>query len=193
MSQFEFLLILAGVVIGIAMAEIVSGWGRVVRSPIPIRFDWIQSGWTLVILLNAMIYWVGIWPYSNSGVEYLGQVFFLVAPTLFLVIIAFAITPVEFSGHQFSMRDYYMERRRPIFLFYAIFSVVSTLADYVLGVLRASPFEIGFNLLFVVPLIFLAFTTRALVHGAFMVIYLAAMLAAGFITLDTMMGRFDGA
>lgn len=186
MSQFEFLVILAGVVIGIAMAEIVSGWGKIVRTHAKLELDWLQFGWTVVILLNAMIYWVGIWPYAEAGIQYLGQVYFLVVPTLFLVMIAFAITPTDFSSTPFSMRDYYMERRKPIFLCYAVFFFTSQVADYLAGVSAFSYSETATNLAIIAPILCLAFTRRVLVHGLLMIVLLVLAIWVGFASLNQM-------
>ena len=41
MSQFEFYLVIAGVVVAIAMAEIVGGWGQLVRANQGVKFDWL--------------------------------------------------------------------------------------------------------------------------------------------------------
>lgn len=191
MSQFEFLVILAGVVIGIAMAEIVSGWGKIVRTSSKLELDWLQFGWSVVILLNAMIYWVGIWPYADVGIQYLGQVYFLVVPTLFLVIISFAITPTDFTAGPFSFREYYMERRKPIFMFYAVFGVTSTAADYVAGVFYVSFSEIAFNLAIILANVYLAFTRNVLIHGFVMIVFLVFAIAIGFASLDQMMERFS--
>ena len=79
MTLFEFLMVIAGVVIAIAMAEIVSGWGRMMRAGTNVKFDWLHLGWSLTVLLNAMLYWVGVWAYAELEFQYVAQTWFLVA------------------------------------------------------------------------------------------------------------------
>ena len=125
MTLFEFLMVIAGVVIAIAMAEIVSGWGRMVRAGVNVKFDWLHLGWSLTVLLNAMLYWVGVWAYAELEFQYVAQTWFLVLPTLFLVLVAFALTPdiSQISGQ--SLRDYFISNRRGFFSSYVLFLLFS--------------------------------------------------------------------
>ena len=93
MTKFEFLMMIASVLIAVGMAEIVGGWGRMARSPAKVKFDWLHFGWSLLILLVAVSYWLGMWAYVDVPMEYVGEIYFLVIPTLFLVLASFAITP----------------------------------------------------------------------------------------------------
>ena len=192
MTQFEFFMVIAGVVIAIAMAEVVSGWGRLVRTNATVQLDWLQFGWTVIILLNSMIYWVGIWPYSGTEFETLGQIYFLVIPTLFLVLIAFAITPTEFDQTPFSMRRYYLSRRKPIFLFYGLFIATSSAADFIVAGGRQV------ELWSLIPLfsilaayVYLAVTERIWVHATIMFVALLSMVLVGFTSLNTIFERFQ--
>jgi hypothetical protein len=85
MTKFEFLMMIASVVIAIGMTEIVGGWGRLARTPAEISFDWLHFCWTLYILLSSIQYWIGMWSYAGAPFEYTFQIYFLVVPTLFLV------------------------------------------------------------------------------------------------------------
>ena len=80
MSQFEFFLALASVVLAIGVAEIASGWGRLLRASGDVSADWLHLGWTVVILMNGFVYWLGMWPYSGIEFVYPWQVFFLAIP-----------------------------------------------------------------------------------------------------------------
>ena len=71
MTLFEFLMALASVVIAIALTEIFAGWGRLLRTHIVPRLDWLHLAWTLVIVLYAIQYWVGIWPYREIQFTYI--------------------------------------------------------------------------------------------------------------------------
>ena len=191
MTQFEFFIVIAGVVIGIAMAEIVSGWGRLVRTNTPVKLDWLQFGWTVAILLNAMLYWIGIWPYADSKFQTLWQVYFLVIPTLFLVLIAFAITPTEFSGNPFSVREYYISRRKPIFIFQALFQATSTAADFIVGDRQMSIMEVLALALSLAVFLGLAYTERIWLHGIAMAFSLLSMVLIGFSTIENVFERFN--
>ena len=75
MTQFEFLMMIASVVVAVGMTEIVGGWGRLARADGEIKFDWLHLGWTIYILLLSVQYWIGMWSYRELRIEYVGQIF----------------------------------------------------------------------------------------------------------------------
>ena len=186
MTLFEFLMVIAGVVIAIAMAEIVSGWGRMMRAGTNVKFDWLHLGWSLTVLLNAMLYWVGVWAYAELEFQYVAQTWFLVLPTLFLVLVAFSLMPdvSQISGQ--SLRDYFISNRRGFFLSYVLFLLLSPLADLVIGgSLPDTSIESLIMLAFLVSGgICLAITRNLWAHRIGLVFYLILMLASGLLQLD---------
>ena len=165
MSRFEFFMMIASVVVAIGMTEIAGGWGRMVRTPARVNFDWLHLGWTIYILLLSVQYWIGMWSYNQLEISYVGQIYFLVIPTIFLVIAAYAITPdVPLEG-EFDVRDYYLANRIGVFLSLAMFSVAAWIADLVIAGLQR--LEIAFmimSLLVAAGMMVLAFTKRVWVH-----------------------------
>ena len=100
MTKFEFAMMIASVVVAIGMTEIVGGWGRMARTSAHVKFDWLHFGWTLVILLWLIQYWIGMFTYVDLQIDYVIEVQFLVIPTLFGVLAAFAITPGNTAGRK---------------------------------------------------------------------------------------------
>jgi hypothetical protein len=182
MTKFEFLMMIASVVIAIGMTEIVGGWGRLARTPAEISFDWLHFCWTLYILLSSIQYWIGMWSYAGAPFEYTFQIYFLVVPTLFLVFSAFAITPDVPQSGELNVREYYWARR---FLPLAGFMVLAGLADLVIVGSKAVGAQAFIALplaaLFVLP----ALTSRVWVHavaltllGLFLVLFLLGEVSA---------------
>lgn len=132
MSRFEFLMMIAAVVVAIGMTEIVGGWGRWMRTRAAVRFDWLHIGFSVLILSSLIQYWVGMWSYSELNIDRLGQIFFLIVPSLFGVLSAFAITPNVPEGGQLDLREYYFAKRFPIFLPLAAYYLTALLADVVI-------------------------------------------------------------
>lgn len=176
MTLFEFLMALASVVIAMALTEIFAGWGRLLRTHIVPHIDWLHLGWTLVIVLYAIQYWVGIWPYREIEFTLIYQVWFLIFPTLFIVLVSYAITPDVDPDTSLDLRDYYMSRRTPVFIGLAAFIATAQLADVIiLGISLdwTSFILVGIALL---P----AFTQRVSIHTAVLVFNLYFELANGF-------------
>jgi len=118
MTLFEFLMAIASVVIAIALTEMFGGWGNLLRTHVRPRIDWLHLGWTILITLYAIQYWVGIWPYRDIEFHSIYQVWFLIFPTLFIVLVAFAITPNVAPAESLDLREYYMSHRGSHFFWY---------------------------------------------------------------------------
>lgn len=165
MTLFEFLMALAAVVIAIGLSEIFGGWGHLLRTRIVPKIDWLHLCWTVVVSLYAIQYWVGIWPYRVIEFTTIFQVWFLIFPTLFIVLVSFAITPDIEPDDAQDLREYYMARRAPIFLGLTAFVTMAQIADFV--ILGASFSLQGASL--VIVLLIPAFTTNVWAHALVMV------------------------
>lgn len=176
MTLFEFLMALASVVIAIALTEIFAGWGRLLRTHIVPHIDWLHLSWSLVIVLYSIQYWVGIWPYREVEFTLIYQVWFLIFPTLFIVLVSYAITPDIDPDTNLDLRDYYLSRRAPIFFGLASFLATAQLADVI--ILNTSLGWFSFALVFISLLP--AFTKLISIHSTVMVFNLYIVLSNGF-------------
>lgn len=176
MTLFEFMMAIASVVIAIALTEMFGGWGNLLRAHIVPKIDWLHLCWSVVVVLYAIQYWMGIWPYRTQEFLYIYQVWFLIIPTLFIVLVSFAITPDVGPDEELSLRDYYMTRRAPIFFGLAIFVLTAQLADVVI---EGSGFsQIG--TLLIVTLIGPALSQAIWVHTAVMLVNLYFLVDIAF-------------
>lgn len=165
MTLFEFLMMIAAVVIAIGMTEIVGGWGHLARTRASVSFDWLHFCWTLYILLFSIEYWIGMWSYAGAPFKYAFQIYFLVVPTLFLVFSAFAITPAVPHSGKLNVREYYMAKRLLVFLPLGVFSLFAPLADLVIVGAKAADPELILLFPFTALLLLPAFTTRVWLHA----------------------------
>ena len=46
MTLFEFLMMIAAVVVAVGMTEIIGGWGRLMRTRAAVAPDWLHIGWS---------------------------------------------------------------------------------------------------------------------------------------------------
>lgn len=194
MTLFEFLMMIAAVATAVGITEIVGGWGRMLRSTADFHADWIHIGWSITILIWLIFYWIGMWSYSGLQIRFVAQVMFLIIPTLFGVLAAFAIMPsIPQKRQTFESRAYYLRKRKAIFIPLASFGAMSALADFVV----AGPDRVLMNLAQVAALIipstifvFLAFTQRPWVHGAALLVTLLGFLPFLFETTESIATRW---
>lgn len=175
MTLFEFLMAIASVVIAIALTEIFGGWGHLLRTRILPQIDWLHLSWSIVVTLYAIQYWVGIWPYRDIEFEFIYQVWFLIFPTLFIVLVSFAITPRINTGEMLDLRAYYLARRAPIFIGLAVFIAMATLADWVIQGLQPSWINVSFVFIMLIP----ALTPRIRIHCGVLVFNLWYLIFNG--------------
>ncbi len=165
MSRFEFLMMIAAVVVAVGMTEIVGGWGRLMRTKAVIKVDWLHLAWTIMILFSLIQYWIGMWSYNQLPIERMVQIFFLIIPSLFGVLAAFAITPDVPMEGELVIRDYYLAKRKAVFLPLAAYVLTALIADIVIvgfdkvEVLDTIPFLVGSTMF-----VFLAFAKWRWVH-----------------------------
>ena len=95
MSKFEFTITIVSIVIAFAISELMAGWDRVLRHQPPAQHDWMFSGWSLGVILAAVLHWSGLWLYENVLFSNLWQLFLLLLPPLILVAAAFLLDHME--------------------------------------------------------------------------------------------------
>lgn len=177
MTLFEFMMAIASVVIAIGLTEIFGGWGNLLRAHIVPQVDWLHLCWTMVVVMYAIQYWMGIWPYRTQEFVYIYQVWFLIIPTLFIVLVSFAITPNIGPDENLQLRDYYLSRRAPIFLGLAVFVATAQLADLII---EGTGFtQIG--VLLVLTLIGPALSTSIWLHTLVMLANLLVLIRTAFL------------
>ena len=165
MTRFEFLMMISAVVVAVGMTEIVGGWGRLMRTRAVVKTDWLHLGWSIWILVILIQYWIGMWAYNQLHIEYIGQIFFLIIPTLFGVLAAFAITPDVPMVGELDVREYYWAKRKAVFLPLAAFVVLSFVADLVIaGVDKIEFYSMITYVVGMLVLILLTISQRVWVH-----------------------------
>ncbi|MEM7541494.1 MAG: hypothetical protein AAF384_07880 [Pseudomonadota bacterium] len=128
MSQFEFLMIIASIFVAIAITEIISWWGQLLRSdPYP-PVSRIHLAWTILFVCNAVLYWSGFWPYRDIAIESYGQIWMLLLPTLFMILVGYALTPSPTALAEHNGK-YFDEKRKTIFIPWSVFILLAVLAD----------------------------------------------------------------
>jgi len=189
MTLFEFLMMIASVVVAVGMTEIVGGWGRMMRTHAMVKPDWLHLGWTIAILVFLIGHWVGMWSYRDLPIDDVGQVVSLVVPSIFCVLAAYAITPDVPATGNLDARAYYMARRIPVFCSLAAFTAATNLPDFLIAGVDNVEFRIGM-LVGPVMLMGLALTKRPWVH--FFVLALVTVIVGLFMTagIEQVQSRF---
>ena len=153
MSLFEFLMVLVSIIIGLGIAEILSGIARQIRCRADIQGYWVHSVIAAGIFVALLQQWWEIWGLRGvSEWTFYGLVMMLTGP-VGLFLIAHLLFPEPVQGANF--RDYYYGAMRPIWWLGALTVRLATLfrplifgADLLSLANASSPFLLfGFVLL----------------------------------------------
>ncbi len=171
-------MVLSGVVVAVAMTEVVGAWGRILRTDASVRIEPLFVGWTCYLLLLSMLYWVSMWPYQNIEFVYMAQVWLLVLPTLFLVLVAFALTPDVPTNGELDLRSFYFKRRRRVFYSLATFILAGGIARALIAE-RIVVNDVVISAIWIGSYLILTITKKPSVHWAILILLLLQMVAAG--------------
>ena len=112
MSLFEFLMVLVSLIIGLGLAEILTGIARSIRCRDSIRVYWVHAVLVAVFFVALLQQWWEIWGVRDTPEwSFPGLIMMLGGPVgLFLVAHLLFPEPMKNS----SFREYYYGAMRPI-------------------------------------------------------------------------------
>jgi hypothetical protein len=125
MNLFEFLMILLSLIVGLGLAEILSGFARFLKRDGAREIPWIHFAATLAVFMGLLQTFWESWGLRTVEVwSFPGMVLMLGSP-VFLYLMAYVLFP-EQPEHS-SLNDYYFERARLIWPLAALTVIVGTL------------------------------------------------------------------
>lgn len=183
MSPFEFVLIPYAIILGLAMTEVLAGWGKQIRHRNRFAHDWLQimaSG--VILFLSLQLLWA-FW--VVRGIDWTYPLFLFVSLPCLAVALAAHTSRVDTSADALPAREQYFHNSRPVYLLLATLPGVIITISFVPGLRAQLPdppnhLMITLARLFVLgTCITLAFSKSARFHSlALGVFWLAALLLA---------------
>ncbi len=95
MGLFEFVMILASVVIGLGVTEILTGWANLLRARAAVRFYWIHILLQVGVFFALLQQWWEFWDFAEVGEISFLAVLTVLAPSIFLYLIAHLLFPTR--------------------------------------------------------------------------------------------------
>ncbi len=133
MDLFEFILIITSVVYALAIAQILSGVGRLTQTEAAIRWFVPHTVWVAIIFIQIPLSWWAGWEFR--GVEWVFPKFLytFITPT-FLFLSTSLIIPQRVEGQEIDLERHFFKIRRPVLWSFFI----AMLAQFVDGPLLLS-------------------------------------------------------
>jgi hypothetical protein len=111
MGLFEFLMVLISVVIGLGLTEILAGIAKLLRAREEVRFYWIHVLFQCGVFFALLQQWWEFWDMEGLGEISFLAVLSILAPPIFLFLIANLLYPAQAEGSD--LEEYYY-RQAPL-------------------------------------------------------------------------------
>jgi len=188
MEFFNYVMVLASVIVGLAVTQLLQGVGKLIQYPEREKLYWVHLLWVAVIFLNALVLWW--WEFRLSSLQHwtFELYLFVIGFAVVLYLICVVLMPSDLGGYG-SFRAYYYARRRWLFGLILLFGLMDFADSAVKG--RAHLVSLGWIYLSFVamrPLLLIAVmkSRNARLHGAVAIIVAAQLLTMAFLNFHTM-------
>jgi hypothetical protein len=123
MEFFNYVMVLASVIIGLAVTHLLQGVARLIQHPDRKKLYWVHLLWVALMFLNALFLWW--WEYQLSRTQHwtFELYVFVLTFAVVLYLICAVLVPSELAGYA-DYRAYYYSRRRWIFGLLLLFSLM---------------------------------------------------------------------
>lgn len=185
MSKFEFIMMFVSVVVAFAMAELLMGWGKLIRYRERVHRPWLLAGWSVWLLVIMTYHYLGFWEYQAYDFVKVGpMVLFLSAPIM-LVLLTFVLTPEMRYYQRLDLEKHYFRIKNWFFGMVLLFLLLARASDPLLPNYADDWIRLSFGSVIVFcSVVWLLFTSRPMVHYAAMVFNLGyLLLVASFLPL----------
>src|SRR5689334_2472800 len=188
MEFFNYVMVLASVIVGLAVAHLLQGVARMVQEPERKKLYWVHLLWIVLMFHNALFWWW--WEFGLSRLEqwtfelYLFVLYFAVL----LYLICAILVPSGLGGYA-DYRAYYFARRRWLFGLLLTFSLLDFADSALKGWAHLQglgwPYFASVAVRSVLMLV--AFKSRSeKVHGVIVILFLLNLALLAFLNFHTM-------
>ena len=129
MSKFEFIMMFVSVVVAFAMAELLMGWGKLIRARRRVTRPGLLAGWSVWLLFIMTYHYMGFWEYqAYNFTKVTPMLLFLTAPIM-MVLLTFVLTPEIRFNQSIDLEKHYLETKNWFFVMVIIFLILARASD----------------------------------------------------------------
>ncbi len=123
MEFFNYVMVLASVIIGLAVTHLLQGVAKLIQHPDRKKLYWVHLLWVALMFLNALFLWW--WEFQLASVTHwtFELYVFVLSFAVVLYLICAVLMPSELGDYH-SYRAYYYSRRRWLFGLLLLFSLM---------------------------------------------------------------------
>jgi len=125
MVLFEFLMILLSIIVGLGLAELLTGIAKILREGRQSQFSWIHGAIVVAIFLALLQTFWESWGLQNVPEWTFPAMLLMLTSPILLFVIAHILFPA--GTHYDNLGEYYFERAKLIWTIALVIAVVSSL------------------------------------------------------------------
>jgi hypothetical protein len=114
MDMFNYVMVLASVIIGLGITHLLQGVGRIVEHPRRERLYWVHLLWVAAIFLRAIFWWWFEFDLSKTPEWTFTLYLFVLAYAVLIYLWCVLLFPRDLAGYD-GYKDYFYSRRRWFF------------------------------------------------------------------------------
>ena len=187
MSLFEFLMVLVSIIIGLGIAEILTGTARMIRCRDSIQGYWVHSVAATGIFFALLQQWWEIWGLRDAPEWTFHGLLMMLTGPVGLHLIAHLLFPEPMRGAD--LREYYYGAMRPVWWLGLLTVVLATLFRPLIFDSNLFSPDNAVSLLFVFGFMALAISKRSILHAilvpAFLILILLDIFQWNFVIGST--------
>ena len=177
MTKFEFIMMFVSVVVAFAMAELLMGWGKIIRAHTRVTRPWLLAGWSFWLLTIITYHYLGFWEYQAYDFTKVAPMLLFLAAPIMMVLLTFVLTPDLRHFQRVNLEEHFFAIKNWFLTMVIIFLILSRASDPLLPDF-AQTWEQRFLGSFLVTLsvIWLLFTSDRKIHYGLLLFNLAYLI-----------------
>lgn len=113
MNAFAYTSVLASIIIGLALVDVLTSFNRLVRAGARVKWHWAAPAATALVVLTLIQVWWGLYRPEDAGIT-IGQFLLVFVALVILFLLAAAALPDEVPAEGIELKAYY-HRNGPYF------------------------------------------------------------------------------
>jgi hypothetical protein len=130
--MFEYVVVLTGVVIGLALTHLMQGVARIIEHPERVQVWWVHLAWIAYMFVNAVFWWwwefrlrlIASWTFPLYA--------FVLGYAFFIYLICAILVPSDVAPHQ-GYKEYFLSHRKWFFGMLIAWLAVDVLDTWIKG------------------------------------------------------------
>jgi len=192
MGQFEYVMVLVSIIVGLGIAHILLGIGGIIdrlsRKEDRLELNLAHASWLGFCFLWLVMFWWWEYRFSSRVSDWtMGLYLFLIFYAITLFLLQAVLVPRTWDGVT-SLKDYFLERRAWFYSFLMFATVLDFFDTYLKGgfesILDTGAINLAFAALTIPVAIMGVITTKIRFHNFMGVLFFSWQALLGFVNLE---------